>query len=579
MEEILLLQIASGKLFTQTPGQKNNLRGIIHTNLCFLRKEPIETIAGRLIPTDTISQLSGQLVYEFTEFIEQPPAIGVVASHGIEPYLYDFTMIVSLVLNVTCTVAPETVSRLTSGKRGPKVNFPPHEFIPRVFESQVLCREEDIEQLIEIVSYLIGLKRKSFLAAMRAIRTYVVGLHRIADDLELAYVLLVASIESLSQDFDDFLPVWDDYDEAKKRKIDDALVNADKDTAEKVRAALLEVERQSLAKRFREFAIGHLHPAYFREDTSGIVNPASRTDLEGALREAYRLRSRYVHSLQELPQQLAMATLPGETISIEGRTFLTLRGIARLARHVIIEFIRRQEKVETEAYNYSRERAGIVHMPMAPRYWIGNAENVTSDTGRKRLEGFLCQITACMAHEKDAAITDLHEMLQKVETMLPAMNEDLRRPFLSIYFVYNGILPDDKKMVGLKHVNQKYGPEIEKPSIEGMFTHLILCLPTGWSVVDHRCVHEAYFFQRERKTGLKAPQKLEAGISLALAERYRAEGDAENAWECIKRAVEDCPGYEMLRSFEEEFNRDEPIDWLKVMFPPAIGASTGVSET
>lgn len=256
-----MLQIASGKLFTQSPARQNELRGIIHTNLHFLGMKPIETHAGRLVPSDIVAPLNGQMVYEFTEFMEQSPASGVLASHGIVPYIYDFSAIVSLALNATCTVDPEMASRLLGGKRGTKVHFPPQEFIPRIFDKQIWCQEKDSELLIEIANDLIGLQRKSFLASMRAIRTYVVGLHRIPDDLELAYVLLVASVESLAQNFDGFQPLWDDYNEAKKFRIDDALLNADEDTAEKVRTAILEVEQHSLARRFREFAMAHLSPA------------------------------------------------------------------------------------------------------------------------------------------------------------------------------------------------------------------------------------------------------------------------------------------------------------------------------
>ena len=397
-------------------------------------REPIETDAGRLVPTDYISPLFGQLVYEFTELIEQPPSAGALVSHGIEPYIYDFSAIASLALNATCTVDPATASRLIVGKRGTKVHFPPQEFIPRVFDAQIWCGDKDIELLIKIVDNLIGLQRKSYLAAIRAIRTYVVGMHRIVDDLELAYVLLVASMESLAHGFDDFRPQWEDYDESKKVKIDDALHTADNDIAEKIRTALLEIEHHSLAKRFREFTMDHIPAAYFRDDAVEIVNSASRADLQSALREAYGLRSRYVHSLEELPGQLKIATFPGETVRVEGKTFLSLRGIARLARQVIIEFIRRQPKLEKEAYDYSRERAGIIHLPMAPQYWIGNAENVAPASGRSRLEGLLQQLIACMNQEKDAAITDLHDLLGRVEVMLPSMSEELRRPFLAIYF-------------------------------------------------------------------------------------------------------------------------------------------------
>ena len=574
-----MLQIASGKLFTQAPGQRNELRGIIHTNLQLIGREPIATDAGRLVPTDYISPLLGQLVYEFTELIEQPPTAGALVSHGVEPYLHDFSAIASLALNATCTVDPGTASRLIDGKRGTKVHFPPREFIPRVFDREIWCRDEDAKLLIEIVSDLIGLQRKSFLAAMRAIRTYVVGMHRIGDDLELAYVLLVASMESLAQGFDDFRPLWDDYDETKKRKIDDALLNAEKDTAGKIRTALLEIEKHSLAKRFREFTMEHIPATYFRSDAAEIMNPASRADLQGALREAYRLRSRYVHSLQELPRQLTIATFSGETIRVEGKTFLTLRGIARLARHVIIEFIKRQPKVKKEAYDYSRERTGILHMPMAPQYWIGNAKDVTPESGRRRLEGFIQQLIACMSQEKDAAITDLHDLLARVEVMLPTMSEDLRRPFLAIYFMYNSILPNERKMPNLEEIDERYGAEIECPSIESMLIHSLLGADIDWSVDTHRCMYDAYFSQRETKSGLTIPRSLEAGIALALAERYRAMTDVEKAREYIVRAVENCPGHNKLATLEQEFCTSKEIDWRRILFRPTEEANDGEGES
>ncbi len=144
------------------------------------------------------------LIYEFTELIEQPPRAGVVASHGVEPYLNDFAAIVSFALAVACTSEPELTSRLISGRRFPTINVPPQKLIHRAFDDQVWCHDEDADRLVTIVRDLIGLRRESYLAAMRAIRTYVTGLHRVVDDLELAYTLLVASVESLAQGFDGY---------------------------------------------------------------------------------------------------------------------------------------------------------------------------------------------------------------------------------------------------------------------------------------------------------------------------------------------------------------------------------------
>ena len=119
-----VLQIASGKLFQSGPGQRNELRGVLYTNLCLYTRTPIETAAGRLLPVES-SHGTQTLIYEFTELIEQPPRAGVVASHGVEPYLNDFAAIVSFALAVACTSEPELTSRLTSARRGPTVDVPP----------------------------------------------------------------------------------------------------------------------------------------------------------------------------------------------------------------------------------------------------------------------------------------------------------------------------------------------------------------------------------------------------------------------------------------------------------------------
>ena len=261
------------------------------------------------------------------------------------------------------------------------------------------------------------------------------GMHRLADDLELAYTLFVASIESLAQQFDAFQPEWDDYDETKKNKIDAALEHADEITAFNVRNALLETEHASLARRFREFSIAHVKGSYFRGESEGVNGPVNRADLEEALREAYRLRSRYIHNLQELPRPLAMSALPGDTVRVEGSTLFTFQGIARLARHVILEFVDRQPKLQKEQYDYFGERYGIVQMPLSPKYWVGGAEHLRLKVGTKRLEGFLSQLSSHFRKNEDSSITDLTPALSKAETLFPSASEAQRRPLLGALFL------------------------------------------------------------------------------------------------------------------------------------------------
>ena len=300
-----MLQIASGKLFTNAPAQSNELRGVLYTNLQLFGREPIETAAGRLLPTDSLNNINA-VVFEMTERIEDPPTAGALVSHGVDPYASDFAAVVSFVLNITCTTNA-ALSRQLMGGLSPLTGVRPDSLVNRTFDSLVWCQDEDVDQLIAFVADLIGLRRKHYLAAMRAIRNYVNGLHRIGDDPELTYTMMVASIESLVQEFKGEVPQWGDYAEDKRRRIDDALREADKQTAERVREALLEIEHVAMTRRFCDFALDHIQPSYFREAAAGLTHPIGR---RGSKRRAKTSLQRKVET-HTWPERTAKASNRG----------------------------------------------------------------------------------------------------------------------------------------------------------------------------------------------------------------------------------------------------------------------------
>src|SRR6185369_11075204 len=369
-------------------------------------------------------------------------------------------------LHATCTPSYELARRLTTGERGLSMQYAPQKLVKRVFDEQVWCQQHEIEHLVSFVMQLIGLERKTFLGVMRAIRTYVTGMHRIADDLELAYTLLVASIESLAQDFDGHRATWLDYEERKRHAIDKALASADENTVERVRTALLEIEHTSLARRFRDFANSHIKPSFFRQEAAAEDGPIGRSDLLDVLTQAYRARSLYVHNLQELPRVLTLGHSFNETVRVGRTTWLTLQGLARLARHVILAFVERQTIIEKEAYDYQCERAGIVQLQMAPQYWVGRADGITAQDGRARLEGFLEQLTDHVLGVPNATVTDLRPALEKVEALLPSMTPDQRRPFIALYLMFDQLAPAESKLTNAKKIRKKYVHELETPSSE-----------------------------------------------------------------------------------------------------------------
>ena len=420
----------------------------------------------------------------------------------------------------------------------------------------------------------------SYLAAMRAIQTYVNGLLRLADDLALAYTLLIASIESLAQNFDGHQAKWEDYSEDKRRAIDKALAFVDEKGAARVRDAVLKNENVALSRRFREFAIDHIPPSYFREEANAKDHPVRWADLSSALKAAYTMRSKYIHSLREPPPLLHLGVGDySETRVIDGVTVFTFQGLARLTRCAITEFIRRQPKVETEDYDYGRERHGIIDVPLtdfAPKYWIHQVDGLTIHDGRKRFEGFLSQVVSWFRQDDDASATDIREMLLESVGKFPNMNQDQRRPFLALYVLFNGLVSTELKMDTA--LARKYIPEIKAPSPEAMLVSLLLNETPNWTLDEHEEVYWEYLRSQGKKSGLKAPPSLVAGCALEIAERFRASGDEERAREFINSAVENYPGHEPLYIFEHTLDPEKPIKWREIVFTSNDGATNDSSE-
>ena len=373
-----MLQIATGKLFSRTVGWENLLRGMLYTNANLEPELVVETAAGKLIPSSRSSIQPTVLVYEMQERMEaEEKAPGVLVSCAAEPYLSDFSVVTSFALNCVCSPDIDLARRLTSGKKGLATHASPHQFVSRFFEPELWCKPEEVAFLQAFVGQLIGLPRQTYLGVMRAIRTYINGMHRIADDLELAYTLLVASVESLAQDFDGHESDWASYDQRKRQAIDEALTGADEAVAQRVRDALLTVEHTALARRFREFAIAHTPPEYFRDASLVPGQALSSTDIAEALTTAYQARSKYVHQLMRLPTVVVLGHGYGETTLHERKAYLTLQGLSRLMRNVIIEFVSSQPSLDREPYpGYYLERTNIIQLRMAPQYWVGNAEEI-----------------------------------------------------------------------------------------------------------------------------------------------------------------------------------------------------------
>lgn len=560
-----MLQINSGKLFARGVGRTNHLRGVLYSNLELFYGYDVVTAAGSLRETDG-RRGNRAVVYEIDENIEAAEiGPGVLISHTVAPFLEDFSALATFGLRAIVSSDADVVDRLTSTGPGLASYHPPRQFVSRYFDDRIPLQESEIAPFAEFVDRLIALDRRTFLAAMRSIRTFVSGLHRMRDDLALAYTLLVSAVESLAQEFDGHETAWHDVDERKRKPLDLALHRASKSTGDKVREAVLSFEHTSLARRYRAFVLSHVDAGYFRGTDLVAGGAVARHEIEEALRQAYVIRSRYVHNLRPLPDAIELAESSREVTEVDRRPVLTFQGLVRLTHHVITAFVAAGRKVEREPYDYTREQAGVVMVPLAPEVWVGSPLKRAADA-RQRLEGHIEQIVPVLADTPGATVTDLRPIFPEIEKFA-ASSKTHRRALLTLYALFAALLGKRDRSAALDALVDRHMSEIGAPSSEALVARTLFGTLDIWPVEIHEETLERYLAARSTSSGLHAPKMLDAVLCLALAERHRCAKQQHAARTWLARAVETYPGHPAIRSLEESFAPRKRIDWQTALLP------------
>jgi hypothetical protein len=559
-----MLQINSGKLFTRGTGRTNQLRGVLYANIDLSFGADVVTAAGTLRQTDG-GRGSRAIVFEIEERIEAAEiGPGVLASHTIAPFLADFSALATFGLRAIVSPDPQVVAGLVSDAPGLASYDPPRKFTQRYFDERIVLQDGEAESFAALADRLIALERKSFLAAMRAVRTFVSGLHRMRDDLALAYTLFVSAVESLAQQFDGHAPVWQDLDERKRNPVDMALARASKATGAQVREAILGAERGSLARRYRAFALHHVGPDYFRADGLLAGGAVARHELGEALTQAYILRSRYVHNLQALPDAIRLASDAFEVTEIARRPVLTFQGLIRLTRHVILAFIESSLAIAHESYDYNLEQSGVVQVRLAPEYWVGRPLRRASEAS-ERLEGLLEQLVPVLCGQEGATVTDLRPIFGDIARLARSGGARSRTTLLTLYALFAVVLPRSERSRRLDAMLEEYAAEIAGPCGEAVIARSIFGMTEAWPNEVHAAALTQYFAERSRGSGVRAPRLLDAAMCLILAERYRRAMQQEETRAWIGHAVEALPGHAGVRAIEETFAMRRKIDWGKAL--------------
>lgn len=317
---------------------------------------------------------------------------------------------------------------------------------------------------------------------MRAIRTFVAGIQRIPDDLPLAYTMIISSTESLAQDFDGFEPTWPDIEDRKRHALDRALDGTDQHVADSVREVLLRHEHAAIARRNRAFMLSHADDSYFRKEGVAGGRPVARYELEQALRQAYNLRSSYVHRLSALPTSISHPHGHWESTTVDRRPVLTFQGLYRLTRRVIEHFVATGQKVETETYDYTLEQSCVISVEFAPQYWVWRPLAKPAEV-RMRLEGMLSLAHSLLIGEK-VELGDMRPVLADVERLLPQAPTATRPSMLLFHILTNRLFAAEQRSPGAQEFLERYAAEAFAPGPEAVIVGTYMG-EVDWPLEEH----------------------------------------------------------------------------------------------
>ena len=559
-----MLQAATGKLFTNRENPRTTLlKGVVYTNLDLAVVDQVTNKVGTLTSMDT-SHTPTALGYEMTEYMEAAePEPGVLVSRTMGAYIDDFADVASFSLRVICSPDVHIAERLLNQRRRPAQPHP-SERLARFYDASVRADLAEIAAFNEFTEQLIGLQRVTYMAVIQSIRTYVAAVHRMSDDLNLAYTLLVMCIESLVQKFDGHEPQWSDIPEEKRRGVDKALEGVDHEPARAVRGAVLDVIHPRLSYRFGQFILAHLPADYFTVQADAQKHPIGRRDLEAALQNLYGVRSGYVHTLKPMTKEFLHFASHRETCEDDDKLTFTFQGLFRLTRAVIIEYVRKAEKVDHEPYHYEWDNPHLLRMKLDPSLWIYNPESFSTQTPRHHLEGLVLLLDQCLVDFPNRKLHHPTRVIDKGFSIQSQMAEAVRVSFLGFVYLSDFFLGTEQTH---RVFSQTEVDLLNRPGVDSLIAQALMGSDTGWAPSEHKKQLDQYYKKRYTKTGIKVSQNVEACMGLALAERYRLAGDSPGALAALSAAAKDFPHLKQLRHMGEEFDQERPIDWRSIIYP------------
>jgi hypothetical protein len=268
-----------------------------------------------------------------------------------------------------------------------------------------------------------------------------------------------------------------------------------------------------------------------------------------------------VHVLEELPPEAWVMGERADTVSPPDMgTMLSLQGLARLARHVVRNYVTRAPVGVDSDFKWRESLPGQVRGRLAPQYWVWQGAVFDQKSAERYFSGFVTHVLD-QSSEPQPEITDITPVLERIEKLLPGTGDGPAKTYMvGIYALWHRLLKADAHRPGASELLARYTGILERASLPAFVVGILTNQLPERAGEEWVALARERRAEREKRRHLELPPGLDAGLQMLAAELLMKAGETEEAEKFAGYAVDELPGNKLVMGWEEALANGDIID-------------------
>lgn len=538
-----MLQILTGRFFEgKGKLEEQETEAVLYSNFWFIRE--INTPVGVLNPARYGTREATAFVFRYVNKYERASNNDpMVLAHSDEA-VDQFRALATLWFRALFHPDRAFVEAMTRPyPRGFGGGIVPARYVDRYFTASVECDYEERAGFSTFLNSVLSLPREKYLRVITCVRAFCDSLEALGINYDVAYSLLIYMLEALGKASDEkFTPVWEDYEEGQRKKVDKLCGEMEGDLARRLRETLTNTPHLKLSKRFMDFVSGNIQDSFYTTESVGRTWPIRKNELPRLLKNLYTTRSVYVHELEEvLDESRHIRPEPtDDTTRIRHDPFLTYSGLVRLSRAVLINFIHSAPKLGTEQAHWRAQLPGMVSVEMSPEYWIWKTDGFEAKHAKKLFSGVAAHFLDLIPKD-GAAMAPIGPVVEIVEHLIPKASKEHQPALLGIFWLYNCFIVPDRQRPNWKQLIQGVLEKATECHMEYLVSAVLCGGRAGFDAATSERAYREYLQHRHKPQCVWVAGLLEATVVCHVANLYHEEGKHDDHRRLLGEAVLDTP--------------------------------------